>query len=142
MILYLDTSALVKVYIHETFSTHVLEAISSAAMVATHVLSFVEVHGAFARLQREGKLTTAQLDQLKLKFSKDWENYLQVETTQLVLQQAATFAEAFALRAYDGVHLAAAHYLFKQGQQAVTFACFDRKLNQAAEVLGLTLLQI
>lgn len=142
MILYLDTSALVKIYVDEAFRPNVLEAITSANIVATHVLSFVEAHAAFARLQREEKLSTKQLDGLKLNFTKDWENYLQVETVQFVLHQAASFAEVFALRAYDSVHLSAAHYLFKQGKQAVTFACFDRKLNQAAKVLGLELLQV
>ena len=141
MILYLDTSALVKIYVDEAFRPNVLEAMTSASIVATHVLSFVEAHAAFARLQREGKLSAEQLDALKLNFTQDWKNYLQVEAAPFILHQAANFVEVFALRAYDSVHLSAAHYLFKQGKQAVIFACFDRKLNQAAGVLGLELLQ-
>ncbi|MGF1614637.1 MAG: type II toxin-antitoxin system VapC family toxin [Gammaproteobacteria bacterium] len=61
--------------------------------------------------------------------------------TPSLVQRAADLAEAFALRAYDSVHLAAADFLFKQKVAPMTFACFDRRLNQAASVLGIPLLQ-
>ncbi|HHH13920.1 MAG TPA: hypothetical protein ENJ98_06750 [Thiolapillus brandeum] len=54
--------------------------------------------------------------------------------------RACLYAEAFALRAYDSVHLAAAKLLAERAEEPVCFACYDRKLNQAAEVLGLKLL--
>ena len=140
MILYLDTSALVKFYIKETFSDKVISSIANAEAVATHVIAFVETQATFARLLREGKLTLEQKNVIKENFIKDWENYLQLETPLTLLHHAAKLAETFALRPYDSVHLAAAHFLFKQVKQPIIFACFDHKLNQAADVLGLTLL--
>ena len=44
-------------------------------------------------------------------------------------------AEAFALRGYDSVQLAAVHSLHEQLDLPLTFACFDRRLNQAAQLL-------
>jgi hypothetical protein len=46
----------------------------------------------------------------------------------------------FALRGYDSVQLAAAHELHDKGGQPVIFACDDRRLNQAAQLLQLEVL--
>ena len=51
------------------------------------------------------------------------------------------YAEAFALRGYDSVQLAAAHNLQEQFDLPLTFACFDRRLNQAAQLLQLEVIQ-
>ncbi len=51
------------------------------------------------------------------------------------------YAEAFALRSYDGVQLAAAHQLHEHFALPLTFACFDRRLNQAAKLLQLEVIQ-
>ncbi len=139
MILYLDTSALVKAYIAEEYSHVVMSHLKSADIVATHRIAFVEAHAAFARLNREKKLTDLELKATKQAFVTDWENYLQMENTQALMDHAVELAEAFALRAYDSVHLAAAAMLSKQSNQMVMFACFDQHLNKAAKVLGLQL---
>lgn len=142
MIVYLDTSALVKAYVTEKFSASVLSAMADAKAVASHLLAFVEAHATFARLFREGALDETQFDAVKREFTSDWANYLQIGTTQPVIQRAADFCESFALRAYDGVHLAAADYLLKQTDEPILFASFDRRLNQAASILGLSLLRL
>lgn len=139
MILYLDSSALIKAYVAEEGSAEVLGAMREAEAIASHAIAFVEAHAAFARLRREQVLSEKQCDALRLEFSGDWENYVQVGLDQALLQRAAALAAAFALRAYDSVHLAAADLLLKQSGMAVAFACFDRKLNHAATVLGLPL---
>lgn len=141
MILYLDTSALVKAYIHEEATTVVLSAMTSAQAVASHMIAFVEAHSAFARLYREGVLDDAAFLALKREFTADWSAYLQVGMTQPLMQRAADLTEAFALRAYDSLHLAAADFLLKQSREPMAFACFDGRLNRAASVLGLPLLQ-
>ena len=140
MILYLDTSALIKAYVNEDGTAEVLSAMKKAEAIATHLIAFVETNATFARLFREQLLSEKQRDAVKLEFSHDWENYIQVGIDQILLQRASELAEGFALRAYDSLHLAAADMLLKQSGIGVTFACFDRKLNQAAAVLGLPLL--
>lgn len=142
MILYLDTSALVKAYISEKFSPDVITQIKHADIVATHRIAYIEAQAAFSRLKREKKLTEKELEATKRAFVKDWENYLQLENTQALMEHAVDLAEAFALRAYDSVHLAAAVLLSKQPNQSVMFACFDQHLNKAAKVLGLQLLSL
>lgn len=140
MILYLDTSALVKAYIQEQHSKDVLAAMQQAEIIATHTIAFVEAHAAFFRLHREKKITTDDLDSIIQSFKKDWINYLQVENNQILLDSAVELTEAFALRAYDSIHLAAARIILQQTKQLTTFACFDKHLNKAARILGMQLI--
>jgi predicted nucleic acid-binding protein len=70
MILYLDTSALVKICVEEKHRNSVHKAVSLAEVVASHALSFVEAHAAFARLAREKILNSDKHDLLKKVFQK------------------------------------------------------------------------
>lgn len=140
MILYLDTSALVKAYISEQYSSNVLSAMQKANIVAAHLLSYVEAHAAFSRLRREKKINEKEFDVTKNSFVRDWENYLQIENNIQLMELAVDYADIFSLRAYDSVHLAAAVLLLRQSKQQVAFACFDQHLNKPAKVLGLDLL--
>ncbi len=140
MILYLDTSALVKAYIQETHSEHVISAMQGAEAVAAHWIAYVEAYAAFGRLSREGLLDMTQLADVQQKFENDWESYLRLEIEEPQLRHAARLVQKFGLRAYDSVHLAAAEWLLAESGEMVTFACFDKRLNDAAVSLGLTTL--
>jgi uncharacterized protein len=142
MILYLDTSALVKAYVVEAYSSKVLTAIEQAKIIATHPIAYVEAHAAFSRVKREKKISEQEYELIKTKFRKDWVNFLLFHSNEALLEHAADLAEILFLRAYDSVHLAAATLLAKKSELPVTFACFDHHLNKSARVLGLALLEI
>lgn len=142
MILYLDTSALVKAYVSEANSDAVLDGMAQAQAVASHSVAYVEAHAAFARLLREGALSESAHGEVRQEFRQDWPQYLRLDLTEALAERAVDLAEAFALRAYDSLHLAAADYLQRHTDTGVTFACFDRRLNQAARVLGLELMGV
>jgi hypothetical protein len=63
-----------------------------------------------------------------------------VEVSQPLVEKAGRFADAFALRGFDSVQLAAAHELHVNTEQKVLFACYDRRRNQAAQLLQLEVL--
>lgn len=73
-------------------------------------------------------------------FEHAWPSFVIADITQPLVEKAGVFAEAFVLRGYDSVQLAAAHQLHEQFALPLTFACFDRRLNQAAKLLQLELL--
>jgi predicted nucleic acid-binding protein len=137
MILYLDTSALVKVYVKEAFTSQTLQAMERAQVIATHEIAYVEARSAFARLQREKVISGTEHQGLKKEFHRDWERYLVVENSPELIQRAADLCERYALRAYDSLHLASAEYLKTKQGPRVTFACFDEVLNRAAAKAGL-----
>jgi len=67
MILYLDTSALVKVYVEEEGSPLVQGLIAGASLVATSRIAYAEARAALARASREG----AQIPWVTLYLHKD-----------------------------------------------------------------------
>lgn len=142
MLLYLDTSALVKLYVQEAYSDVVNALQQQADVIASHQIAFVEFHAALARHYRENDLDAPTFEVLKQAFIEDWVDYLQVETDLSLLQSAAELAEAFSLRAYDSVHLAAARYLQQHTTLPLVFACFDKRLNLAAKMLGMQIIQL
>ncbi len=93
-----------------------------------------------ARRQREKPNDADVLEQAGQQLARSWALCTIVEVSQQLVQSAGRFADAFALRGYDSVQLAAAHELDQSTDQPLTFACFDRRLKQAASLLQLEVL--
>jgi len=139
MILFCDTSALVKLYVAEDGSKAVRRAVDQAEAVAVSRLAWVELHAALARRGRESPDDQQALEEIKRQFNKDWPQFVVLEVNQTLVELASEYADAFGLRAYDAVQLASAGRLRDQ-LAGLCFACFDRRLNQAASILGFELL--
>ena len=116
MTLFCDTSALIKLLIEEPDSERMLCAATSAEWIAVCRITWAAA-------------TAAMASALVI-----------VEVHQPLVEAAGRLADAFALRGYDSVQLAAAQQLQSSMEQPVTFACFDRRLNQAAHLLQLHIL--
>lgn len=140
MILFCDTSALIKLLIEEPGTPTVQRALAQAEVLAVCRIAWVESIAAMARRQREQPEDGDLLDQARQRLSDSWGDCLVVEINQELVERAGRLADAFALRAYDSVQLAAAHHLMVNSQLPLTFACFDRRLNQAAGLLQMQLL--
>ena len=141
MILYLDTSALVKLYADEQHSPTVREAVADARMATTHRITYAEIRAAFAR-KVSGKRAVQQLARWRRELDADWANLHVVEVTEMLIQRAGDLAERYRLRGYDSVHLAAAEQVAAVAQSGATFAfaVFDTELRDAARKHGLPLL--
>ena len=138
MILYLDTSALVKLYVRET-GTAVMQAhASNAEALATSVVAYAETRAAFARLKHSGLSSEAKHQQRLRQLDHDWDALLKVELAPDVLRSAGDLAEIYGLRGFDAIHLASALWLKARVSAAVDFAVFDRRLAVAADKAGLT----
>ncbi|MDP2792638.1 MAG: type II toxin-antitoxin system VapC family toxin [Sulfurisoma sp.] len=135
--IYLDTSALVKLYVRESFTGEMLQLASSHERLASHQVLYVEFHATVARLGRESRVTEDQSRQIKRDFLTAWPTITQVGLTGSLLERAAELAEGFALRGYDSLHLAAADLLRQTVSEPLVFASFDRHLNRAAKLLGM-----
>jgi predicted nucleic acid-binding protein len=95
---------------------------------------------ALAHLQLEDSICEEDLEQARQQLIQSWEGFTIVEVTQPLVATAGRFADAFALRGYDSVQLAAAHVLHANAEETVLFACYDRRLNLAAQLLQLEVL--
>ena len=140
MILFCDTSALIKLLIDEPESDQMQQASSDAEAIAVCRITWAEAIAAMARRQREDPMSGNNIDQARERLIQNWNDLTIVEVSQNLVETAGRFADGFALRGYDSVQLAAAHELRKSADQTLTFASYDRRLRQAAQLLQLEVL--
>ena len=139
MILYLDTSSLVKLYAPESESAAVKGFVEAAEVTATSRVAYVETRAAFARKRREHSMNLKDYRTIVQDFDHDWESYFIVDVTEVLVKTAGQLAEKHALRGYDAIHLASAIIVRRQGNQPVNFSCFDARLSRAARREGLNM---
>jgi predicted nucleic acid-binding protein len=135
VILYLDTSSLIKLYLEEQGTAEVRQLVEAAEVLATSVIAYPEARSALARLHREGGLTSSELARVRSAFEQDWRLFLVLEVTAGIWRQAGDLAARRALRGFDSLHLASFLSLgAEQGRAGVEFSSHDDRLNEAARV--------
>jgi len=137
MILYADTSALIRLYVAEEGTDSVQDAISLASVVAASRVAYVEARAALARAWRESRIGKEDLRHAVRGLNEDWERFLVLEVTSDLARRAGDLAEEHALRAYDALQLASALILKGAVGAEVSFLSFDEDLSYAAKSAGL-----
>ena len=138
MILFCDTSALVKLYINEEHSPLMREAAGKSSTMAVCRIAWAEAMAALARRVREHPGDAAAVDAVRRRLGIDWPRYAIMEVTQELVELAGDYADTFALRGYYSVQLAAARLLQQAAEDDLHFACFDVRLQKSARVLGMS----
>jgi uncharacterized protein len=138
MMLYLDTSALVKLYVLESESLLVRSWVVDATVLLTAAITYAEARAALAQSRRSGVVSSSDLRRAVTELDAAWPGYNTVEITEALVQRAGRLAEAHALRGYDAVQLAAALQVGSR-EEDCRFGAFDARLNDAARREGLRL---
>lgn len=141
MIVYLDTSSLVKLYVTEINSDRIKEIVNKASVVSTSKVAYAEARSAFARKQREDAFPVNILRQIVDDLNGDWENFFVTEITDGLIRFAGDIAEKYFLRGFDAIHLASAISLKGKIGSEVYFSSNDVRLNKSAEKEGIVVLQ-
>ncbi len=141
MILFCDTSALLKLLVDEDQSDQMRQISTNADAIGVCRISWAETIAALARRKREDPNSSADLEEARQHLIHSWSTFSIIEVNQPLVETAGRFADEFALRGYDSVQLAAAHELHVNAEQTVVFASYDRRLNQAALLLQLEVIQ-
>ena len=144
-LLYLDTSALVKLYVSERGSERMAElAANDANPIATCAITQVEFHSAIDRRRRlrgggAGEEATGRaLEKFSNHFRSEVFRYPVDDQT---LDLACDLVHRHALRAYDAVQLAACLFLLRlSARDSLIFVSADRRLLTAARSEGLEVL--
>jgi predicted nucleic acid-binding protein len=139
MILYLDTSSLVKLYVEEKSSQHVQSLVSKATIISTSLVAYAEARAAFARKRAEDGFSAAALKRISEDLNRDWESYYVIEVTDGLVRTAGDIAEKHLLRGFDSIHLSSAINLKRKIGSDVFFSSHDERLNRAASKEGLTI---
>ncbi len=142
MILYLDTSALVKLYAVEEGREEVERAVEEADRVATSAVAYAEARAALARKLGEDVFSEEEHREAVEALNKDWRSIEALSVTENVARFAGDLAERHALRGFDAIHLASALLVHaasrEQGEgEDLLFLGFDMDLMGAvSEVMG------
>ena len=137
MIIYTDTSALMKLILDEAGAADMRQAASGADGLVSAAIAYVEFRAAVAAAIRAQRIPAQLRDETTDAVERRWAAVSAVEIDDALLRSAGDAAERFALRGYDALHLAA---LTQSGSPAeVILACWDLDLRRAASELGYTL---
>jgi predicted nucleic acid-binding protein len=136
VIAYLDASALVKRYLVERGSRETIALTAESEMIATCIVTRVEVDAAFAKAARTGLVTQARARAAQRSFAGDWPDLIRVPVTEALVERAETLAWGYGLRGYDAAQLAAALAWQESVGTEVLLATFDQQLWEAAPKAG------
>ena len=117
---YLDTSALVKLYIEEEGSARVVALTADRDAIQAVILdiTLIESRSAIRRRQRQGDISSADADRVLKQIEDD----------------------ATGLRAYDALQLAGCLVVRNDVPGPLTFVCADIRLCEAASLEGVNTL--
>lgn len=137
MIVYFDSSALVKRYLAEPDTEQVNGLLAQATLSGTSLITRAEVSAAIAKAARLNWLPREAATRAVRAFRLQWPSLVGIEVSEAVIIEADKLAWEYQLRGYDAVHLASA-WLWQEGLgEIVTVATFDQALWSAAKQAGL-----
>lgn len=131
MILFADTSALLKLYIEEPGSERMQTIVAASEEVAASLLTYGEIYATLARRRREASLSAAQHAVATAEFERDWREMVQVPLGPETLAEIPALCSRYPLRGGDALQLASA-LRFTRNRLPLVFACSDQQLLEAA----------
>lgn len=137
MIVYVDTSALVKRYIHETSSDEVIALIDQADAVGTAILTRVEMASALEKAVRLKWVKREIALQSWQDFLDHWPSFTRMNITPGTIERASNLAWEHGLRGYDAVHFASSLTWQETLDAPIMLATFDHDLWKAGEKAGM-----
>jgi len=137
---YLDSSALVKLYIREAGTERMLGLASRKAghRLAVLALAQVEVRSAFRKRQRAGEIGDRLADELLAAFQRHLESkFIRQVLSDAILDVACELLDHHSLTSFDAVQLAG-YFAVRTaaGNDVPVFACADKELLAAAKSEG------
>ena len=139
MILYLDTSALVKRYIREASTDEVVALIEEAEAVGSTIHAKVEMAVALDKAARQGWVTQKSARQAWQDFLEHWPAFTRLNISSGTVERASLLAWEYSLRGYDALHFASALLWQETLDIPITLATFDRELWNAGQKAGIAL---
>jgi uncharacterized protein len=141
---FLETSALVKLYVYERGTERLIQLAAGTAGNRFAILSVtqVEFRSAIRRQQRGGKISNSEADTLIDSFRQHSEGRFLIQPfTDSLLDVASALIDAYPLRGFDAIQLAG--YLILRsisGAEEPVFVCADKALLSAARNEGCPIL--
>jgi predicted nucleic acid-binding protein len=123
MILYLDTSALLKKYFKEPGSIEVISRWKEAKGIVTSSVAYAETMASFYRKKREVNIRGKVFGKILNSFQRDWTSFIRVEVTDDLNESIDEIVGRYSLRGFDSIHLASA-LIVQEKVRRVSFCLF------------------
>jgi predicted nucleic acid-binding protein len=134
VIVYLDTSALVKLVVEEQGSELAARVWDAADVRLTSLITYVEGRAAIAAAHRDRRLGARPSADAASGFVARWSECIRVGISDDLVRMAGDLAADQRLRGYDAIHLASA---LRAGAADLVFTTWDRSLAAAAKRVGI-----
>ncbi len=133
MMLYVDSSALVKKYVLEPGSDRVHKLLAQSGMAVTSKMAYPEIFAGLSRKRREKGIAEKDYRYALADFESDWLALLIIEFQDELLPVIKQLLTKHALKGADAVHLASALWIQKAAKEKVSFVASDIQLLRAAK---------
>lgn len=140
MILYFDSSALVKRYVEEQGTSDVLVWMDASDLNGTVLVTRVEVAAAITRAKRMRYVSQEETRKFLDTFHREWSSFQRLPVSEILVARADALACEHNLRGYDAIHLASALTWQELLDLPVTVVTYDMELAAAAQASGLMVL--
>jgi predicted nucleic acid-binding protein len=137
MIVYADTSALVKLFVTEEGSEATRVLLRQASVMGTSLVARAELGAALARGARRRLLSEPDALEARRRLEGVWPTWVRVGVDEALVAQAEALAWEYNVRGYDALHLASALAWQERIQHTVALLTFDRELWEAARRAGI-----
>ncbi len=137
---YLDTSALVKLYLEEEGTVGVVDLIRDVEIGRIIILeiTLLEFRSALRRKERRGEISSFEANSALARLEQQAVSLYRVEPlTPAVVGEAVRLIDLYPLRTYDAVQLAGCLAARSSVLSPLTFVCADFRLCAAAGLEGL-----
>ena len=133
-----DTSALLPLLCRDPFSTRARTLLRQYSTIIAWWGTAVEIHAAFFRLQRDGRMTGSGVEQALELFDGLRSRWREILPVDRVRQLAEESCRRHAIRSADALQLGAALLWCNEQPKGRYFICFDNRLLDAARAAGFT----
>lgn len=134
VILYLDSSAILRPVLEQGFSPDLEKRIDDADVLMTSRLSLVETSRAFLRVRLLGERPEAAVADAEREVTAFWRRCEIWELTGEVCERAGMVAPRAVLRSLDALHLAT-FSIARREIEDLEFLSADRRLQAAADAV-------
>ena len=137
MIIYFDTSALLKKYFKEDYTDDVIGLWKESTSIITSNITYAESMASINRKKTEAGANKNIIKKIIKSFNADWDSFIKVNVNDDLNSIIARLTRDHPLRGFDAIHLASAMIMSENIHDNYLFACFDKKLLGAAKKEGL-----
>lgn len=137
---YWDSSAIIPLLLAESNSARLREILELDSSIVTWWGTLVECASAFARLERDGNMTSGAMTAALIRARGLASSWAEVGATPDVREQSIRLLRVHRLRAADAIQLAAAIVAADFQTSSLQFVTLDRNQAVAAEKEGFSVL--